>query len=230
MPDLLSPGLQVPYDVEQAAITAGRAAPNNPMEAHAGVIKDYIQKKSLMPTYAPTATPGVQVSSQGETSAAPPGTASLQPLTAADRAKLFPNGMDRPVLGTYTPGGILTGLNYPEGPEPVTKLTDDQARAPVAQGGVGPAYRTGASYQRGNWTQKVSEIPVSRSTGPPLPDPTTGVTPLTGPQASAVNDLSGQANNDPRIQNFQQQLTLVGRMNNLAGDSTRTATDDVALL
>lgn len=223
-------GAMVPRSILQGAFAAGGTATDNGPAAHAAFINDYLQKRALMPQYVPGRAPGTQVDvTHGQVVASPPGTGAVRPLTPADRQALFPGGMDKPVLGVYDPNGTLTDLKYPEVPEPLLPVPDTVAKLPIEQGGVGDAYRTGTAYQRGAWTNKITPVPIERGAGPPAPDQS-GVTVLTPGQMAQQDSLRASAQKDPRIANFGQQLTYVGRMNNLAADSTRTASDDIAAL
>jgi hypothetical protein len=167
-------GAMVPRSVELAAQGVGRGSPT-PMEAHAGVIKDYLEKKALMPTYRPGGVPGQQVSSQGEVSAAAPGTLSWSAITPQERQTLFPQvpaWQDIIVQrDPNNPSRIMDHKMVDMGPEPQVPISDEDAKKPVEEGGVGNAYQPGAIYVRGARTGLPKPMQMERQAAGPQGPP-----------------------------------------------------------
>jgi hypothetical protein len=227
VPDIVS-GTSVPISIEQSALAAGMAG--GPM-AHQKVIDAYVQAKALQLQYHPTGVSGVQTSSTGETSAAPTGTQTLVAATPDERKTLFPQipGWQDVLLKKDQQGNVV-GYELPNmGPEKEIPISDEDARKPVEQGGMGNAYQPGAIYVRGDRTGLPRPMQMERQAGPPQ-GPTPGTAVMNTQNQEAQNQLAARATADPRINNFTQQLTSLGRINNLAADPTRTATDDLAAL
>ncbi len=232
VPDLLTPGLRVPRSVELAAQAAGRGAATDPMAAHAAVIKDYVEKKALMPIYRPGVLPGTQVTSQGQTEASPTGTVTLRAPTADERKTMFPNVASwQDILLKTDQVGNITGYEFPNmGEEQFKPITDEQARKSTSEGGAGGSYRTGQGYVQGTRSGLVKPIQMERGAGPPVAGAPGEPTVMTPQQQQATDFLASKAQADQRISNFQLQLGYVGRIANVAADPTRTATDDMAVL
>jgi hypothetical protein len=173
-------GAMVPRSVELAAQGVGRGSPT-PMEAHAAVIKDYLEKKALMPTYRPGGVPGQQVSSQGEVSAAAPGTLSWSAITPQERQAMFPQvpaWQDIIVQrDPNNPARIMDHKMVDMGPEPIKPISDAQAQKPVEDGGAGGSYRPMTAYGVGTRTGIVKPIQIERGAGIPEAQPGAPVTP-----------------------------------------------------
>jgi hypothetical protein len=180
VPDLLSPGLQVPRSVELAAQAAGRGAATDPMAAHAAVIKDYVQARALAPHFAPGTVPGTQINlTNRQLETAPTGVTALSAPTPAERAQLFPQVPAwQDITVTRDPSGRITDFKtVPMGEEPVKPISDAQAKKPVEEGGAGESYRPGTAYAVGTRTGLVKPIQIERGAGIPEATPGTPVTP-----------------------------------------------------